>query len=230
LDVAAVRRSVAAPNARATGLLGLLSTAVILGGSLISAIPYTGWTGEPYSPLNHFISELGETARSDLALIFNLSVFVGGAGLGLFLVIVSRRLSGRYVPAMTLAGIVAEIFGMLVAVLPMDTHLVHRVVSALFFVTGWMAVAIFSLWLRAHPRSGFPRWLLVPGAVCVAAFVAFLVDYAGHPTDPNAHIMTRPDVWSVTVLEWAALLSLLVWFACLSLVLVRRRGWRLPEA
>jgi len=44
------------PSARSMGMLGLASTAAVVGGSVVAAIPYAGWAGETYSPLNHFIS------------------------------------------------------------------------------------------------------------------------------------------------------------------------------
>jgi len=62
----------ALPGRRSTGLLGLASTAAILGGALMTAVPYRGWAGESYSPFNHFASELGEVARSQAAAAFNL--------------------------------------------------------------------------------------------------------------------------------------------------------------
>jgi len=43
--------------------------------------PYRGYAGEGYSPLTHFISELGEIAASRLAWAFNLGIVLGGIGL-----------------------------------------------------------------------------------------------------------------------------------------------------
>jgi hypothetical protein len=208
----------------AAGALGLGAVALILLGALAAAIPYVGYAGEGYSPLNHFISELGETAISRLALAFNVGIVVGGSGLGLFLVMLSRHLTGRYRPAIMLAGIVAGTSGSLVGIFTMDNHAVHGLVSGIFFCTGWIVVAVFSMWLVGHPRSGFPRRLVVPGAASVAINLAFLAVYATyHPMDPNAPILQREPIWTVPLLEWASLLSLLVWFVCVSLALVRQR-------
>jgi hypothetical membrane protein len=216
--------------ARAAGALGLSATAVILLGAFVTAIPYVGYAGEGYSPLNHFISELGETGRSQLAPVFNAGIVIGGIGLGLFLLILSRRLTGRYRPALMLAGIVAGTSGTLVGTFPMDTHAVHRLVSGVFFCTGWIVVAVFSVWLARHAQSGFPRRLLVPGAISVAIFFVFLAVYSTYrPIDPDAPIVVRSAIWTVPLLEWASLLSLLAWFVCVSLVLVRRPTWPSTE-
>ena len=126
----------ALPGPRATGLLGLASIAAILGGALVAAIPYRGWAGESYSPLNHFISELGEIARSQASVAFNVGVIAGGLGLGLFLILLARRMTGRYRLVMAAAGLVADVSGTLVGVFPMDYHPIHGLVSAVFFCTG----------------------------------------------------------------------------------------------
>ncbi|MGZ3356663.1 MAG: hypothetical protein ACXVBO_17630, partial [Isosphaeraceae bacterium] len=47
-------------TSRRIGLLGLASVAIILAGMVAAAVPYRGYSSEAYSPLNHFISELGE--------------------------------------------------------------------------------------------------------------------------------------------------------------------------
>lgn len=213
----------ALPSARSTGLLGLAATAAILGSALVAAVPYRGWAGETYSPLNHFVSELGEVARSQLSVAFNFGVIIGGLGLGLFLILLSRRLTGRYRPALAIAGVVADVSGTLVGIFPMDYHAIHGLVSAIFFCTGWIVMAIFSAWLLTMPQRGFGRWLLIPAALGVAASLLFVAVFATYsPLPADTHIIERPEVWTVPALEWAALLGLLSWFACVSLELLRR--------
>lgn len=208
---------------RTAGRLGLASTAVILLGALITAIAYVGPGGEGYSLLNHFISELGELGQSRLALVFDAGVVIGGIGLGLFVTILSRRLTGRYRSGLMLAGIVAAMSGCLVGVFPMDTHALHRIVSGAFFCTGWIVAAIFTVWLARHPKSGLPRELLAPGILSVVVDIVFVAVYATwRPVDPDAAIVSRPAVWNVPLLEWASLLTLLLWFVCVAVVLARR--------
>jgi len=73
--------------------------------------------------------------------------------------------------------------------------------------------------------AGFPRLLLAPGILCVAVFLVFIGAYSTYrPIDPNANILERSAIWTVPLLEWASLLSLLFWFVCLSLVLVRQKA------
>jgi len=210
-------------TSRRIGLLGLTSVAIILAGMVVAAVPYRGYSGEAYSPLNHFVSELGEIAASRLAWVFNLGIVLGGLGLGSFLMLVRRELTGRYRSAFAVAATVAGLSGTLVGVYPMDYLATHRVVSLAFFLSGWTVAAIFSLWLLTGPRPGFPRLLLAPGCFVVAVSLTFIGVYSTYrPANPDARILDRPSVWTVPLLEWASLLSLLLWLACVALVLLRR--------
>jgi hypothetical membrane protein len=211
-------------TARRHGMLGLASVGVILVGMLATAASYRGYAGEAYSPLSHFVSELGEVAASRLAWLFNLCLVVGGMGLGAFLLLLTGRLAGRYRTALTVVGLLAGASGTLVGVFPMGYHLTHRIVSDAFFLTGWLVAATFSLWLWTAPGAGFPRWLLVPGLVVVSIFMTSIAVYSTYqPVDADARILNRPDVWTVPMFEWASLLSLLAWFICVSAVLARKQ-------
>ena len=222
MDRAPVRVISFPVTARGMGLLGLASVGVILLGMIVAAMPYRGYEGDAYSPLNHFISELGEIAASRLAWVFNLGIVLGGVGLGTFLLLLTSRVSGRFRPALVVAGAVAGASGALIGIFPMDYLGTHRLVSEVFFLSGWMVAGIFSWWLVVTPRTGFPRWLVVPGAAVVAISLTFIADYTTYVgTDPASRIVNRPDFWSIPFLEWASLLSLLGWFVCVSLVLLR---------
>jgi hypothetical membrane protein len=207
---------------RGLGTLGLASVGVVVAGMVITAIPYSGYQGEAYSPLNHFISELGEIAASHLAWVFNLGIVLGGVGLGTFLLLVSRLLEGRFRKAMITVSLVAGAGGTAVGIYPMDYPTVHLVASLTFFLSGWITAAIFSAWQLSGPRPGYTRLLVLPAALNVVVSWIFIVVYAGwRPGSGDGKIVDRPDVWSVPALEWASLLTLLLWLACLAAV-VRR--------
>jgi hypothetical membrane protein len=217
------------PGPRRTGWLALFSVAVILGGATVTGAAYSGPAGEAYSPLNHFISELGELAQSRLAVVYDAGIVAGGLGLGIFLAVVAGHMTGRFRSAMRVAAVLAGASGVLTGLLPMDTKAAHQIVAAVFFMSGWSVAAVFSAWLLVARRPGFPRWLLVPGLGCIPIFAAFLAVFSTYrPAKPFAPILERPDIWAVPLLEWASLLSLLAWFTALGLVLVRRETW--PDA
>ena len=212
-----------AVTSRRLAWIGLASVGVLAIGMVASAMAYRGAAGEAYSPLNHFISELGEIAVSRLAWAFNLGVVLGGVGLGLFVVALAQRLGGRPRIALRVAGLAAGVFGAMVGIFPMDYHATHRVASALFFLSAWLVPAIFSGWLLTAPRPGYPRWLLAPGAIVVAVFLTFIAIYSTYrPANPDSPVVGRPaGFWSVPFFEWASLVSIMVWLICVSVVLLR---------
>ncbi len=76
----AIRSSSFIPKKRTIAAWGFAATGVLVVGALIPALSYRGKAGEPYSFLNHFISELGERGVSALAPVFNASLVLGGGG------------------------------------------------------------------------------------------------------------------------------------------------------
>jgi hypothetical membrane protein len=210
---------------RRLALLGLISTSLILLGMAVAAFAYRGRLGEAYSPLNHFVSELGEISVSRLAWAFNLGIVGGGIGLGTFLLLLAGRLDGRLRIAFVAVGAAAGVSGTLVGVFPMDYLSTHRIASNVFFLTGGLVAAVFSVWLLTARRPGFSRWLLLPGGEVVVVFVTFIAVYSTyHPANPDGPILNRPEgFWSVPSLEWASLLSLLIWVCCVSIDLLRQR-------
>jgi hypothetical membrane protein len=66
-------------------LVGMLGSAIFLLASVVAAFTYRGTLGESYSPLNHWVSELGEIGVSGLATIFNVGLILGGLALAVFM-------------------------------------------------------------------------------------------------------------------------------------------------
>lgn len=207
---------------RSIGLLGLGATGVIVLGCVLAALAYRGSNGEPYSPLNHYVWELGERSQSRLAWVFNLSFGVGGVGLGLYRVLLARQTKGWWRAAFVGLGLVAGVSGALLGLFPMDSLNAHTAASVGFFNAWSIAIAIFGLWLLTDPREGFPRWLIAPSALVLVVFVAFL-GIAGSVEGAESLVVptARPAIWDVTVLEWVTLGALVVWFTATSVVLIR---------
>jgi hypothetical membrane protein len=195
--------------------IGFIGSAIFVVASVVAALAYTGTAGEGFSPLNHWVSELGELGVSSLAIVFNVGLIVGGLALALFMAALGRlrrsRLAWIYVPV----GLVAGVSGALVGVFPMNNRDIHIVVALGFFVLGWVAVGLASLdiWRRPEPR--FSRWLPALGAVTVALFLVFLSVYI-----PYLYTGTggdRPAVSVATVLEWLVLVGIIGWVLVASL-------------
>jgi len=207
--------------------LGFIGSAFFVGASIVAAAAYTGTESEGFSPLNHWVSELGELGVSNLALIFNIGLFVGGFALALFMLALGllrrSRLAWLYVPI----GFLAGVSGAFVGIFPMNNRTIHIVFALGFFVLGWVAVGLASLDIWRRPDERFSRWLPVLGAITVALFLLFLSVYIPYLyTGTGAD---RPSVSVATVLEWLVLIGIMGWVLVASLTWWRHgRGSRNP--
>jgi hypothetical membrane protein len=199
--------------------LGIVGAGVIAVGSIATALAYRGADGQPYSPLNHFVSELGELAQSELAGVFNLSLIVGGvcfagfmSGLAASGPRLLRRLAGG-------VGVVAGLGGAFVGVLPLDYGASHGLAASIYFNLGWIAVALASLDFVVRRDHRFPRGLALLGFVTVIAFIAFLHEAANTSALGQLAVPeVRPDVWAVAALEWLTIVGIVGWVLSVSVL------------
>ena len=201
---------------------GVLAFVLIALGCVAAAIGYTGAAGEPYSPLNHWISELGQEGVSARASVFNGCLVLGGLAFVEFVAGLWRSSPSRLRWAFGPVGVLAGIGGALVGVFPMNHPVQHVAAASTFFNLGWLFVLLASAsFVRAHePRH--PAWLAAVGGASVVAFLAFLVSlqadaFARGRMASSGPITGRPDVWIAPVLEWATLISIMVWVLLTSL-------------
>ncbi len=208
--------------------IGLAAVVVIVVACVVTGLAYSGSAGEPYSLLNHWISELGEQGVSQLAAVFNIGLILGGIGFVVFHIGLVAMTSGRLRFAIGVIGIVSGVSGALVGVFPMNHLATHRLVALAFFATGWIGPALLAARLARASRDGLPRWLAVPGLLAAVAFLAFLVALfaPGTTIADLAAPVNRPAVRGLAVLEWATLIVLLGWTACVAIVLLRRAARR----
>ena len=205
-------------------LAGILGATFVAVCSVIAALVYSGTVGEGFSPLNHWISELGEEGVSQMAALFNLGIMVGGICLGIFMTALGllrrTKLAWLYVPV----GIVAGIGGMFVGVYPMSSNGPHIPAALTFFVLGWIAVGLASIDLWRRPDARFPRWLPWLGALTVAAFLIFLSLYVPYLTYTGAGSPDRAPFQLVVVFEWLVLVGIMGWVLVASVSWWRHRN------
>jgi hypothetical membrane protein len=195
---------------------GMLAFVLISVGSVLAAVAYAGTAGEPYSPLNHWISELGQVGVSARAAAFNAALVVGGLGFVMFVLGLGLTSPSRLRWAFVPIGIVAGLGGAAVGVFPMNHPAEHVLAASTFFNLGWIFVALASIAFVRHREPRHPAWLGIVGAASVAAFVAFLVslrvdDVSRKRMASDGPITARPDVWIAPILEWATLIGIMVW-------------------
>jgi hypothetical membrane protein len=214
----------------ATFICGFAGAVIILLGAIVSGLSYEGRTGEAYSPLNHFVSELGDTRYSARAWAFNAGLFVGGLLLTVFMLGVTARIRGWFRYVFGLAALVTGVSGTLVGLLPMGGGLESHAKAAMTFFNAGMATTIlFSLYVLLYRGASFPRWIALPGGVTALCFFSLL--YLVEPLIPEDQpdiplsqaletlLWNRPAVWQTAIVEWAVVLAVLGWVTLVSLYL-----------
>jgi hypothetical membrane protein len=198
--------------------VGLAGSVVMTVAAVVTALAYSGTAAEPYSPLNHWVSELGELGVSELAALFNVGLVVGGLSFAVFIATLAWQRRGMLAWLYGPIGIAAGIAGMFVGVFPMNQLDAHGIAALSFFNLGWICVGLASLDFWRRPERRFPRWLAWIGVLTVAAFIGFLIvllpligeEGLGAPS-------VRPDVWIVPILEWLVIGGILGWTFATSL-------------
>jgi hypothetical protein len=208
---------------------GVLGPLVMLAGVVVPSVAYVGKAGQAYSPLNHFISELGEVGVSAAADVFNGCLSVTGLMLALFLAGIGRRLGTRLGWVAALAGIVAGLGAFVVGLVPMNDLKPHLRAAFTFFDGGLVAVVLFTAAVLRDRGRVLPRWLALPGLLSVLSFGAFLAwPFLSGPPDLRmldpASGVPRPGVWGIALLEWAVLASVMGFVLCAAVATRPRRG------
>lgn len=208
---------------------GILAAVAISVGSLAAAVVYQGTAGEAYSPLNHWISELGQIGVSSAAPLFNACLILAGILFGCFVAglwLSSRsRLRWLFGPV----GMLAAVGGLLVGVFPMNHPVEHVAAATAFFELGWIFVALASASFLLVRDARFPARLAVLGSVAAALAIAFTVslrvdDFSRRRMASEGPILGRPDVWVAPILEWAALIGIMAWVVLTAVAWSRRLG------
>jgi len=200
---------------------GFIAIGILLACVLLSSIGYVGTQGEPYSFLNHYISELGQVGVSHLAPLFNTGLILGGfiaavfmLGLGLYLNTTLARVAMGF-------GIFSGIACSFIGFLPMNNPHHHVPAALSFFFGGMIAVVIFSIAIFRQKEAKIPRLLCIAGVVVAGIFAAFLVVAIAFHSGSLTYILGlaggRPHIWWRTILEWSVFFAIIVWVLLISI-------------
>jgi hypothetical protein len=209
---------------RLTIVPGFVGAAVIALGALVTAFPYAGTAQEPYSPLNHFVSELGNTQESALAGVFNVALVIGGLAFALFMTGVGLRVRGVMRGVLAIGGALVGISGALVGVFPMDVNpTTHGLVALLFFQGSLVLLVLFSVYVALARQAAYPGWLALVALPMIVSNAVFVVLVRSSGTGAlAAPVGERDPFLPITTSEWGVIVFLLAWVAAIATWRVRQ--------
>jgi hypothetical membrane protein len=204
---------------------GLLGCVLSVAGVWIASSAYRGKQGETYSPLNHFISELGERGVSKRAWAFNWGSILCGVLLLPTTLNLGLILPGLWAKIGLVFGVITALSLSFVGVFSMDNLKPHGIAAVTFFRAGLLMVLFFTLAIAFQPQDNqiFPRALALAGVPAIAAFSTFLVVMGQasktkeQPLEPLEQ--SRPRVWKMAILEWSIFVTIVFWFLLMALAI-----------
>ncbi|MGB8215116.1 MAG: DUF998 domain-containing protein [Anaerolineales bacterium] len=181
---------------------------------------YRGRSGERYSLLNHFISELGEVGISRAARAFNAGLLLGGLALLPYIIHLGIAFGGLFGWLGTATGILAVLGVAAVGVFPMNNLKLHTIAAMTYFRAGLAMVFFFGLAILFQPAGR----LVIPAAANLLSLVACLAyaAFLAHPLfkkkgpkpaemlDPQQK-PERPRFWASPSLEWLVFFATIAW-------------------
>lgn len=183
------------------GLLGTISMLIAL---FIPQIGYKGLQNEPYSMLNHYVSQLGELGVSHFALIFNIGIFIGGLLYIPFNIGFGKYIGNRVAKIGIILGIITAIAGSLVGIFPMNYLVPHMIVSMTFFYAGMISIGFFTAGILIQKKPKISRYFSIVGFVVIIIFFMFLSGGFG--------------ILTIAIFEWAAVLSIVIFLSFFSII------------
>jgi hypothetical membrane protein len=184
-----------------SGILGSVTAIVMI---ITPVFFYIGRFGRPYSPLNHYLSELGEAGVSQLAWMFNYGLMLAAILLLPFLIgfgLYPKNMAGNL---SSVAGLFTAVSLFLVGVYPMNNRDLHGLTSTWFYFGGLIMTALWTIALLTQKENLLPKGLALGGLVNLSIFFLFLFG----PWPLMSIGWDRPDFSMRTTLEWGIFLAL----------------------
>jgi hypothetical protein len=205
------------------GLMGCLVIAISIVGT---AVAYRGVTGQRYSLLNHYISELGEVGISQRAGWFNGGMILTGLLFLTFTTGLGLALDNVWAMLGILAGIWTGISCLLVGVYPMNNLSPHSRVATAYFRGGLVTILLFTLaiFFQNSVMQVISRWTNLAGLAAVLSYASFIVlsdrqkpenDTAQPDSEPA--VKERPRFSLIPALEWLVFITTILWFLVITL-------------
>lgn len=203
---------------------GLAASLLVVLTFYLAHIDYFNQNQQPYSILNHFVSELGWYKVSDRAYIFSIGLFLGGILLLPFSYGFGHQFHGKFSKVTTLSLLLTGFGCLLVGLFPMDILLLHGLGAGTFFSSAYLATALLGILAFYKRINHVPRFYAFFSAsilliLCLHITIDPIKDIKPylHDIPGDLKILNRPDFWLLPFLEWCSVLSFLLYVTIISL-------------
>ncbi len=210
---------------RLSAICGIVGCALMLICVWGASIPYTGMYDETYSPINHYISELGDRRFSEWAGLFNYGLMLSSSLLLVFSIGFTQQFRGWQRLVIGVPGLSTSISCFLVGAFPVDNLRPHILVAMVFFHSALVLVFLNTAITLFTKVPVLPRWTITLGfvtALCFAAFVISPSDMIREWVRDPKHFV-RPEVWIQPILEWACFYSIIAWLLTAAFLMLRQQ-------
>ena len=197
--------------------LAIAGSAVAILTSLVTAFAYPVLSHDTYSPLNHFISELGRYGVSTTAILFNIGLMITGVLFLGFMVGLGLTIATPTGWVATVAGCITALGCSAVGVFPMNHLPTHLAAANTFFYGGLVTMALFSFAVAFDRKRPLSRGTAFIGLIAAVVFAAFLFypAFAGSQSTAGVNqdplMVHRPELWGLAVLEWLVFVAVIGW-------------------
>lgn len=204
---------------------GIVGVIILTLTSLVTALFFRTAAGFPYSPLNHFISELGWEGHSTLAGVFNSGLILSGVLFIGFLLGLGFSIHNAWAKIGMICGVIAAIFCSLVGVFPINHLPQHIFVAMGFFRGGLATVILFAIAIQVQPKgkTHIPKTANFFSITAIMAYGSFLILNAAKVDAISASFslgtMTAPPSFRLlAVVEWGVFIFTILWFLGVALL------------
>jgi hypothetical protein len=203
------------------GIWGIIGSSVILIFVLISINGFKGQLGEPYSILNHFVSELGELGNSDLAILCNLGLIIGGLIFAFYMLGLGLLVDNKWGKIGGGIGVFSSLSSGAVGFVPADIFLfAHGFFGMCYFISGLITTIVFQIAILTQKEVRIPKSFIIGGLLLVVVYTIFLISAAW--PDPYS-VYNRPIIWLDALFEWGLFFTVNGWLIFVSIYLVIKK-------
>ncbi|HMF30843.1 MAG TPA: DUF998 domain-containing protein [Candidatus Lokiarchaeia archaeon] len=197
---------------------GLAASVVFLVGVLACIQGFSGMKQEPFSFLNHFISELGDPRFAKHKTLFAVTMIATGILMVPFILGLGLTFNSTLGNVVMGLGLFCVISCVLVGFFPEHKVKTHFAVSGCFFVGMILLIISFTITIALEPTPAFPTWVILASIVALGVISSFIIDTVILPkwelnmtNEPWAWENGRPRFWLNPFLEWWAFFALVGW-------------------